>query len=532
MSKEHRTARESLSLAGKMAARISALLCALLMLCVLPLLFHNAFFDINRFKVQAVRTLVPPLSAVFVLGRLLEGRPSGKGRGQAGRGVTLCVLLLVLACVLACARTGFEESTLTGSNGRYCGLLFMLCCAAAYGVIAYGLRDMRPLLPLIMLCSALCAGLGVLNAMGIDPLGFYTDIRSGQEQIFLSTIGHLDFFGTYLVMVLPISAATAVFSARTGMRRYAAVCAVIVMLGATSSRTDSAFAGVHLVCFLLLALSGGLWQHISRALALWSAAFASQSAVRRLLLLSPYGPTFDGLPRYLADSGAALALAVLLLAAALGCLLAKRRGMCAPGRRRLALLALALLLIAAAVLGAAVFYFNSIDTQTPLGELDHVLRLSDSWGSYRGFVYARTMRAFADYSWADKLFGKGMEQTLAILTPYCEASITAQIGVYNDPHCQPLQFLLTCGIFGAASFLALYAVSLLSVARHMGRHLPLTALFVSLSAYSIVMLLNVTQPILIGTYFSLIALTVACARQQGIPENRQKNDKEGALRES
>ena len=532
MSKEHRTARESLSLAGKMAARISALLCALLMLCVLPLLFHNAFFDINRFKVQAVRTLVPPLSAVFVLGRLLEGRPSGKGRGQAGHGVTLCVLLLVLACVLACARTGFEESTLTGSNGRYCGLLFMLCCAAAYGVIAYGLRDMRPLLPLIMLCSALCAGLGVLNAMGIDPLGFYTYIRPGQEEFFLSTIGNYDFFGTYLVMLLPICAAQAIFSPRAGMRRYGAVCSVAVMLGAAVSRTDCAYAGTHLVCFLLLMLCGARLDGMARALSVWSAASACQYAARRLLYRGLYRPTFSGLPKLLTDYYRTLILAVLLAAAALVCALLARRGVRAPGRRRLAAAGLALLLLAALALAGMTIYFNCIDTITPLGQLESVLRFGDGWGSHRGFVYARSLRAFGDYGWADRLFGRGMEQTLSILEPYCEESVIAVTGIFNDAHCQPLQLLLTCGILGAASFLALYGASLLVAAKRLGGSALMTGLFAALAVYGMVMLLNVTQPILIGTYFSLIALTVACARQQEIPENRQKNDKEGALRES
>ena len=66
----------------------------------------------------------------------------------------------------------------------------------------------------------------------------------------------------------------------------------------------------------------------------------------------------------------------------------------------------------------------------------------------------------------------------------------------------------------------------------MGGSALMMGLFVSFAAYGLVMLLNVTQPILIGTYFSLIALSVACARRQEIPDNRQTDDKEGAPRES
>ena len=532
MSRKHRTIRERLSLAGGVAARASALLCAVLMLCVFPLLFHDAFFDINRFKVQAVYVVVPPLAVLFALGRLLEGRPSGAAGGKAGRSVTLCMLLLTLACVISCARTGFEETTLTGSSGRGCGLFFMLCCAAAYGVIACGLRDMRLFVPLMMLCSALCAGLGVLNAMGVDPLGFYTRIRPGQESSFLSTIGNIDFFGAYMVMLLPVCAAQAIFSPRAGMRRYGAVCSVAVMLGAAVSRTDCAYAGTHLMCFLLLMLSGERLDGMARALGVWSAASACQYAARRLLYRGLYRPTFSGLPKLLTDYYRTLIWAGLLAAAALACALLARRGVRAPGRRRLAAAGLALLLLAALALAGTALYFNCIDTITPLGQLERVLRLGDGWGSHRGFVYARSLRAFADYGWADRLFGRGMEQTLFIRNPYCEESVIAVTGVFNDAHCQPLQLLLTCGILGSASFLALYGASLLAAARRLGGSALMTGLFAALAVYGMVMLLNVTQPILIGTLFSLIALTVACARQQESPEPGQKNDKEGALRES
>ena len=49
------------------------------------------------------------------------------------------------------------------------------------------------------------------------------------------------------------------------------------MLGAASSRTDCAFAGTHLVCLALLALSGNRWAHIARALGLEAYGVASDA---------------------------------------------------------------------------------------------------------------------------------------------------------------------------------------------------------------------------------------------------------------
>ena len=496
--------------AGESLTRMSALLCALLMLVALPLLFHNAFFDINRFKVQAVCAVMPPLFALYALGCLL--RRSARAGRREGWAVTLSLGLLLLSCVVSCARTGFAESTLTGSDGRYCGLIFVLCCGAAYAVIAYGLEDTRLLTALMMTASALCAALGLLNAMGIDPLGFYARIKRGQELVFLSTIGNTDFFGTYLVLLLPVSAAQAVFSPRVGVRACGAACAAAIMLGAFSARTDCALAGVHLVCFVLLALSGASWDAMARALGLWAMAFVCQPVVRVLLSFSPYKPKFSGLPRLLSDKRLALVLAGLWAGTAIVCLLLKKRGKRVPGCKRLAIIGVSLLLAAVLAFAGTMAYYTLMDTQTKLNDAASVFRFNDRWGSSRGYVYTRSMRAYADYSPGDKLFGRGMEQTLLILKPYCEKTAGGPNEIFNDPHCQPLQFLLTCGAFGAAAFVALYAASLITIARRMRGDVQLIALFASLAAYALVALLNVTQPILIATYLSLCALAVAHIR--------------------
>ena len=113
---------------------------------------------------------------------------------------------------------------------------------------------------------------------------------------------------------------------------------------------------------------------------------------------------------------------------------------------------------------AVVIWFTKWDTQTDLGSLTALLRFDDMWGNARGFVYKRSFRAFHDYTWLEKLFGKGLGQTLSILTPYCDnqAAIDYAGGVFTDTHCQPIQLLLTCGLVGMAAFLAFYVFTNLS----------------------------------------------------------------------
>ena len=100
-----------LASAGRALERGSALLCAVLMLCVLPLLFHNAFFDINRIKVQAVCTAVPPLALAFLVGHLLQGKKRIEVRG--GRAV-LAAALIELSSLSALWATGIPLNAAAG----------------------------------------------------------------------------------------------------------------------------------------------------------------------------------------------------------------------------------------------------------------------------------------------------------------------------------------------------------------------------------------------------------------------------------
>ncbi len=485
-------------------------LCALFMLCVVPLLFHDAFFDINRVKVNAVLAAAPVFAGLTALCVLAHPHRKALFRGA---GLPLALLgALLLACVLSCARTGFELTTLTGTAGRRCGLLFMLACGMAFAVIGLGRVNLRAFLLPAMLSAGACAALGVANAAGVDPLGFYARIQPGQERIFLSTIGNNDFFGAFMVMVFPISAAQFIFAEEKATRMLGLACAVTIALGAMAAHTDSALVSLHMACLMLTALSGGCLRRMARALLVWAAAFIALPVMSMALLKSPFEPNVTGAMEILFVFNVGEWMALLLLALAILCAWMHKRGKKAPSRK---IVMRALLgAFAAAVLAviAVIVYFSAVDTQKELGAAALLLRFNDRWGSSRGFVWMRALRAFADFDMMDKLFGAGMEQALRVLAPYFDDPARLAYGVFNDAHCQPLQMLLTCGLLGMAAFVTLYGGMLLWIARRAGEDPVLCAALASLFAYGLIMLLNVTQPILISTYFSMAALGVSRLR--------------------
>ena len=490
--------------------QLMSFLCASFTLVVLPLLFNDAFFDINRVKVNAVYAVVPALAAAMLIALLFDARPAKRGLlGKDTRFVFISIGLFIAACSTSCALQGFSSAVLLGNTGRYCGLYFVLCCALAFFMIAGGALCGHVVSRVAVICASAVAALGVINALGVDPLGFYDRIKAGQETTFLSTIGHFDFFGTYLVLLLPLAGGMFIFCEKRNARVLGGVCAALIAVGTYASRTDSALIGAHLSCAALLAMSGDSFLQMARACFLWGGCFAALPLSRWILSHSSFSLHFSAPLTLLYEKHIALALVVLFFIAGAALLWAENNRRRAPGKRRFAAAVLIALFILALLLVGLIVYFTVFAPGFPLGKAEHFLRFSDTWGSYRGFVYTRALRAFEDFTLTEKLFGKGMDTALGILTPYFDDPAMLVSGVFNDAHNQLLQLLITCGFFGAGSFALFYLAMLTLLLRRSGRDPLLCGAFASVFAYSVVIALNVTQPILISTYFSICALALS-----------------------
>ena len=490
-----------------------AAFCTVFMLCIIPLYFDDAFFNINRCKVELVRTFMPVICVAMLAASGINWLRK-KERYQPPYAPDGAMALFLLACIVSCAYAGFSENVMEGTQGRSLGLWLVLCCCGAYYVIGLGKLNGRVLTVLILICAGACAFLGILNGAGIDPLGFYKGIKKGQEETFLSTIGHFDFFGTYLIVMFGLASGGYVFGKKAVARMAAAICAIILALGMAVSRTDSALLGMNLVCLSIISQSGDDYVKMARAASLWSVCFAVLPVARAIAAASVYKPQFTGLPLLFCETHAASILTAVLLVFAMLFMMLYKKGYRVLGRKVLLKTVFALTALAVVILIAMMVWFTVVDKTADLGSMASFLRFDDMWGSVRGFVYKRSLRAFGDFSWKEKLFGRGLGTTLTTLTPYFDNQTAIEVagGVFNDCHCQPLQILLTCGICGTLAFVAFYISMLTTILRRMKNDALLNGVFAALIGYIAIMMFNVVQPILVMTYFSVCGLGVSRIR--------------------
>ena len=188
---------------------------------------------------------------------------------------------------------------------------------------------------------------------------------------------------------------------------------------------------------------------------------------------------------------------VLLPALALWLLL-RRRGDAAivVFRRVYAILFFALLVIGAVLLVLA----NTLWRDRLPASLAAVLVFSPSWGTDRGAEWMSFWQMFREASLPRKLIGSGA----GALAEWDRAHRLFSDAVTDSAHNEYLHYLLTGGVFGLLSYLALLVLALRKALRNPSP--TRTALALGCASYAVQAAVNIAQPFTTPLFFVLLAL--------------------------
>lgn len=493
---------------------------AALMLGVFPLYYQNHYFNINTCKYRLFLWLTLFLCvgvAVCAVVRLVR-----RERLFAGVGLPVWAMLAFVCCAaVSCAFSEEPAKAFSGELGRRSGLLYLLAVGAMTFCLSQGGGGYRICLWLFLVSGSAACALGVLNYYYVDPLRFYTQLTGGQENVFISTIGHINFFGAFVAMVLSFALAGAISARRRTERVVCQALAFVGFSAALAARSDSVYIAIAALALALLRPALASWRALARAL-LCAASFFLSAWLMGILpfehmellgisaVLSALGSGLAGL------GGVCAALGVLFFA-----LDAKGMDARALPYVRRALYALCAISLLSVLL--CVVWFTAFDRKTPLGSLENYLRLNEAWGTGRGFAWIHALGAYAEFSPLHKLFGCGPDLVRRVLAPLMtEQALANSGGVFENCHNEYLQYLLTTGALGLGCYLTFLSATFYRLARA-GRQSPaVRAVFAAVFGYAAQAFVSVNQPITTTIFFVLCAvglgLTADIARRQDAPD--------------
>lgn len=487
---------------GRIWETVTGLYAALLA-ALLPLLLHHGYFDITETKLIVFLSLTGAylltLAVLFCLPRTREQlhvlRFSSFGAADA------CFLLFTVSS-LAGALFFDAPDIFIAHDNRYQGILSLAAYAAVWFSVTRLLQPTRAQAILPLAAFALICLLAALQRCGLDPFSLRAGLIPMDRGRFISTLGNIDFYGSYLCLVLPALPYLLCRAEQTAARWLFSALLLLGVFGVVSSGGDGAAVALTASFLITPLLLRGKAREARRLLLIDLAMLLAAHGFAAFASQTGSGYYFSNLTRLMLHPAVSAALAALCL---LGFLLLRR---CKPDRvyraYRLALLLLAAFAFLAVVLLSTVF------TELPLGRFARFLRFNAEWGTDRGKIWRFCLETYRAMPLSMQIFGGGPGYLLM-------ADMRAPLfsdALVDTAHCEYLQYLITTGALGLSAYLGLLGSVAGRALRR--RSFASDALLLAVVSYAIQASAGIAQPETTPLFFLLLAVLHTLTKKTGI----------------
>ncbi len=493
MPKETRRGREH-------PANLCADALALVLAAGLPLFMPNGYVGLigQKFRLLLACTLV-------ALAGVLAGLALWRRRSPALRRPAPSWLWPVGMCAAYTAAWLLAEDRRTafwGLSGRNNGLLLWLACTLVFCLTAALVTPCGAALTraALVAAGAVTTLISWLNYWMLDPLDAYYTFLPERGELFLGTMGNINFFGALLCLCAPLAVAPYLWQG-SGRRHWRYWGSLFLCGGLIPAGSDGAWLGFAATLAVLCCTSRATTRTLGRVMSLLAGLLACGVVTGLLGLVWEARSPLRTTSAALASPWALLPCAVCALAA-WRLLRMRERGAAVAARVVVGALVLAAL--------AAILAANLLPVCP--GALS-ALHFDERWAANRGYAWQRLWIVYTqDTSWWQKLIGLGGDAVSARLNPDVESVryMTLLNGEpFDSAHNEFLQHLVCGGLVGLVCWCG-FLVS--SVRRGWRRQPELSAAIVG---YGVQSFFSISMPGALPLVFVLAGLTFA-GRETGM----------------
>ena len=406
------------------------------------------------------------------------------------------------------------KSAIIGDRGRHLGLMMMLVVFVVFMIISYKVKSVSSIYPVLLVVSIYMFYIAVVQHFGTDFKGWRKEIKASQKTIFMSTIGNMNTFGSYLCIFLGISIAAFIFTNKMFYRITSGAGIFAAAFTVMTAKSDNVYLGtaVSLVILFYIAVKRKRLMEWALAILLMAGGLFTMSVLDKVKSGSKGHlngvASLVGNPKIM---GIFLAVAVALFTVLLLLKLLKKELYEGFQNKKLMIG-----VTIAGVVGVIAVVILGISSNNEL------FTFNDRWGEFRGYIWKRSARVFGKANLRNKVFGHGNETVRDImLTYYRKEMPEVTRKVYDSSHNVILQRLLTVGLFGCIAYLGLVFTSIRYMIKNAAGNPEIIACASAAAAYFAEAMVDPEQSVTTPLFYVVLAVGVGLARYRRI---KAKND--------
>lgn len=390
-----------------------------------------------------------------------------------------------------------RDTAFWGLSGRKNGLLLLLLCTVVYGVtVAFSSGGIDWLFTRILVATGcVVTFLSWLNYWMLDPLDAYYVFLPEKGELFLGTVGNINFFGALLCLCVPLAVGNYLSGAGKGQWWKYAV-ALLLCSGLIPAGSDGAWLGCVVAVLALCCTRNTTTYILARLCGLCAGLSACALTAHFLCGVLPCRAELRTVSAWLGQPWIAGPLLVL---SALG---AWRLAGKMP---RTAVVAVRVVCGGLVLLCAVAFVAANLCQPVP--EVLSFLHFDERWAANRGYAWQKLWTIYTeDMTPLQKMFGLGGDAVKDKLNPDIESIryMTLLNGdVFDSAHNEFLQHLICGGAVG----LFCWCGFLFAAIRRGLRERP--SMGAALLGYAVQSFFSISMPGVFPLVFVLAALTGA-----------------------
>ncbi len=476
-----------------------------LFLFVLPLVITNAYYNITETKLFSFYIL----SGAYVLIQLfvflffiaIKGKSLIKSLALKFSFLDVAFVLFGVSYIVSGALSQYSSNdVLFGIGSRYQGIVTILLYVLLYFVLTRTFSFSPKCLVWAGVSFSIVSVIALLNGISVDPLGFYSELSSENQKLYISTIGNINFYSAYYNIMLPVLMVG--FCKAIDKKSFILFGSFVVIgsVGMVFTASESFLLGFLVAMALLLAFFMNDKKALERFLSSCF-LFLFTTTIYTNLYTSDFGNEFFNF--------APSALMSILSHPFIVCLLSVFFvGLFfVVGKKANALPYIQKIYFGVLVVGfvlsvVGIVIVNTVFKDFDLGALDGYLKFSAKWGTNRGQNWAFCIEEFFNAPLVSKVFGFGPE-TYHHLAKKTDFYATKSL---DQAHNEYLQYLISVGIFGLSSYLFVVIGTIKKCIKRITENAVAMSILCSLIAYWVQASVNIAQPFTTPIMFVFIAV--------------------------